>query len=178
MSKSKSATHNHLAERLSTLSRNVWWTWNPDAQQLFNELAPLTWRYSNHNAVDVLREVTQVELVARLNDAEFAKRVRNVLSEFEEYLDNKNTWAKRNAPKLKQPVAYFSAEFGIHESLPIYSGGLGILSGDHIRSASDIGIPFIGVGLFYRQGYFQRWWCLQLGCLVTILLTTIYPHRC
>ncbi len=155
-SKPKSATQNHLAERLSRMAHNLWWTWNPDAQQIFKELAPLGWRYSNHNAVEVLGEVAQEELVGRLNDAEFAKKVRQVLSEFEDYLENKTTWAKRNAAKLKNPVAYFSAEFGIHESLPIYSGGLGILSGDHIRSASDLGIPFIGLSLFYRQGYFQQ----------------------
>jgi starch phosphorylase len=154
--KTKNGSHNHLAERLLKLTHNLWWTWNPDAQHLYKELAPLTWRYSNHNAVEVLNETSQEELVGRLNDAEFAKKVRQVLNEFEEYLENKNTWAKRNAASLKNPVAYFSAEFGIHESLPIYSGGLGILSGDHIRSASDVGIPFIGIGLFYRQGYFQQ----------------------
>ncbi len=155
---SKSKNHNHapLSQRLHTMSRNLWWTWNPEAHQVFKELSPLVWRYSNHNAIEVMREISDQELKARLRDHEFAQRVRTVLEEFETYMSDTSTWAKHHAPMLKNPVAYFSAEFGLHESLPIYSGGLGILSGDHIKSASDLGIPFIGIGLFYRQGYFNQ----------------------
>lgn len=154
--KMKGRSHGSLAKRLRGLAFNIWWTWNPDAQQIFKELSPLVWRHSNHNAVEVMREISAQELDARMRDHEFARRVHNVLEEFESYLAEHSTWAKRHAPKLKDPVAYFSAEFGLHESLPIYSGGLGILSGDHTKSASDLGIPFIGIGLFYRQGYFQQ----------------------
>ncbi len=148
--------HNHLAERLRAMSRNLWWTWNPEAQRTFFRLAPQLWRESNHNAVAVMREISQQELTARLHDPEFARKVRSVLSDFDAYMGATDTWASQHAAHLKHPVAYFSAEFGIHESLPIYSGGLGILSGDHIKSASDLAIPFIGLSLFYREGYFQQ----------------------
>ena len=135
---------------------NMWWTWNPEAQALFNELSPLIWRHSNHNAVEVMQDISEWELEARLRDHEFSRRAHNVLEEFDSYMAEPSTWAKHHASALKNPVAYFSAEFGIHESLPIYSGGLGILSGDHTKSASDLGLPFVGIGLFYRQGYFQQ----------------------
>jgi starch phosphorylase len=134
----------------------MWWTWNPEAQELFQDLSPLVWRYANHNAIEVMHEISEQELETRLLDHEFARRVHSVINEFDSYMAEPSTWAKHHAQKLNNPVAYFSAEFGIHESLPIYSGGLGILSGDHTKSASDLGIPFIGIGLFYRQGYFQQ----------------------
>src|SRR5512137_2499819 len=92
--KSKNHPHTHLAQRLHALSRNLWWTWNPEAQHLFKELSPLVWRYSNHNATAVLREISGRELEARLRDHEFARRVRNVLEEFETYLSDTNTWSK------------------------------------------------------------------------------------
>ena len=145
-----------LSQRLHTLARNLWWTWNPEAQTIFQDLSPQAWEQSNHNAVEVLNEISPVELHARLHDHEFMKKVRLALEEFEDYLQHKSTWASQNASKLTQPVAYFSAEFGLHESLPIYSGGLGVLSGDHTKSASDLGLPFIGIGLYYRNGYFQQ----------------------
>jgi starch phosphorylase len=145
-----------FAERLQILSRNLWWTWNPQAQEIFSELSPLIWERSNHNAVEVLREVSHTELAARLHDSDFQKKVHRVLEEFETYMQTADTWASCHARHLKNPVAYFSAEFGLHESLPIYSGGLGVLSGDHTKSASDLGIPFVGISLFYRNGYFQQ----------------------
>jgi starch phosphorylase len=154
--KTKSYSHAPSSVRLHALAKNLWWTWNPDAHHIFKELSPLVWRYSNHNAVEVMREISDVELEARLRDREFARIVNILLNEFDSYMAKSSTWAKCHASKLKNHVAYFSAEFGLHESLPIYSGGLGILSGDHIKSASDLGIPFIGIGLFYRQGYFQQ----------------------
>ena len=97
-----------------------------------------------------------MELAARLHDSDFQKKVHRVLEEFETYMQTGDTWVSHRHAKLAGPVAYFSAEFGLHESLPIYSGGLGILSGDHTKSASDLGIPFIGISLFYRNGYFQQ----------------------
>lgn len=154
--KTKNSSHKHLSVRLRALARNLWFTWNPEACRLFKELSPLTWQYSDHNATAVMNEISDRELEARLRDHEFSRRVHAVLEEFEYYMTETSTWAKRHAAALKNPVAYFSAEFGLHESLPIYSGGLGILSGDHTKSASDLGIPFIGIGLFYRQGYFQQ----------------------
>ncbi len=148
--------HNSLSHRFRTLAYNLWWTWNPQAQELFRQLSPLTWERTSHNAIEVLNELSAQELRARLYDPDFRNKVEQVLEEFESYMNSTSTWASEHAAALTQPVAYFSAEFGLHESLPIYSGGLGVLAGDHTKSASDLGIPFIGIGLFYRQGYFQQ----------------------
>jgi starch phosphorylase len=135
----------------------LWWCWDQEAQDLFQELSPRGWQNLFHNAAAVLREVSEYELRVHLQDAQFADRVRAVLHDFHHYLNDKNTWGHQNAPELhKNPVAYFSAEFGFHESLPIAAGGLGILAGDHAKSASDLGLGFVGVGLFYREGYFQQ----------------------
>jgi starch phosphorylase len=142
---------------LNRLAHNLWWTWNQGAQEIFSELSPRCWQNLYHNAVAVLREVSNYELRVRLQDTEFARRVRRVLADFEAYLNDQNTWGRQNAPALLQnPVAYFSAEFGFHETLPIAAGGLGILAGDHTKSASDLNIGFIGISLFYREGYFQQ----------------------
>ena len=148
---------NELVAGLNQLSRNLWWCWDQEAQDLFSELSPRGWQNLFHNAVAVLREVSEYELRVRLQDPGFADRVRAVLRSFHAYLDDKDTWTHRNAPQLHtNPVAYFSAEFGFHESLPISAGGLGILAGDHSKSASDLGLGFAGIGLFYREGYFQQ----------------------
>src|SRR5947199_2823096 len=142
---------------LNRLARNLWWTWSQESQEIFQELSPRGWQNLYHNAVAVLHEVSDYELRVRLQDPDFAERVRHVLQAFEAYLNEKNTWATTNAPALIQnPVAYFTAEFGFHETLPIAAGGLGILSGDHAKSASDLGLGFVGVSLFYREGYFQQ----------------------
>ena len=148
--------HRPIPERLQILARNLWWTWNPQGQEIFRELSPLTWERSNHSAVDVLHDVSHTELAARLHDSDFQKKVQSVLDDFDAYMEAKETWATRQSTRFSGPVAYFSAEFGLHESLPIYSGGLGVLSGDHTKSASDLGIPFIGISLLYRNGYFQQ----------------------
>jgi starch phosphorylase len=148
---------NELIAGLNKLSRNLWWCWNQEAQDLFQQLSPRGWQNLFHNAVAVLREVSEYELRVHLQEPGFADRVRTVLKEFENYLADQNTWCHKYAAKLHQhPVAYFSAEFGFHESLPISAGGLGILAGDHAKSASDLGLGFVGVGLFYREGYFQQ----------------------
>ena len=148
---------NELVAGLNKLSRNLWWTWNQEAQDLFAHLSPRGWQNLFHNAVAVLREVSEYELRVHLQDTEFAGHVRAVLKDFEDYLNDQNTWGRKHAAKLhKNPVAYFSAEFGLHESLPIAAGGLGILAGDHTKSASDLDLGFIGIGLFYREGYFQQ----------------------
>jgi starch phosphorylase len=142
---------------LNRLARNLWWTWNQEAQELFHELSPRGWQNLYHNAVAILHEVSDYELRVRLQDDDFADRVRQVLKKFNDYMTDKKTWAVENAPALqKKPVAYFSAEFGFHESLPIAAGGLGVLAGDHAKSASDLNIGFRGVSLFYREGYFQQ----------------------
>lgn len=148
---------NYITDQLNSLAYNLWWTWNPEAAMLFRELSPLAWETSNHSAVAVLNRVSDQELQARLGDPEFYSKVKNVLGEFSEYMASNTTWCSQNYPQLlDKPIAYFSAEFGLHECLPIYSGGLGILAGDFAKSASDLGIPFIGVSLFYRLGYFKQ----------------------
>src|ERR1700722_18602358 len=146
-----------LVTGLKKLSRNIWWCWDQEAQDLFQELSPRSWQNLYHNAAAVLHEVSEYELRVHLQDAGFERRVRSVLHDFETYLGQTNTWGHINAPNLhKNPVAYFSAEFGFHESLPISAGGLGILAGDHAKSASDLGLGFVGISLFYREGYFQQ----------------------
>ncbi|EEF57047.1 alpha-glucan family phosphorylase [Pedosphaera parvula] len=148
---------NELVAGLNRMAHNLWWTWDQEAQEVFQELSPRSWQNLYHNAVAVLHEVSDYELRVRLQDHDFAQRVRGVLKSFEDYLNDKETWAHKHAPALhKNPVAYFSAEFGFHETLPIAAGGLGILAGDHAKSASDLGIGFAGISLFYREGYFQQ----------------------
>ena len=146
-----------LVVGLKKLSRNLWWSWDQEAQDFFQELSPRGWQNLFHNAAAVLREVSEYELRVRLQDDGFQCHARGVLDNFNAYLADQNTWGHKNAPHLHQnPVAYFSAEFGLHESLPISAGGLGILAGDHAKSASDLGLGFVGVSLFYREGYFQQ----------------------
>jgi starch phosphorylase len=146
-----------LTAGLNKLARNLWWTWDQEAQEVFAELSPRCWQNLYHNAVAVLREVSEYELRVRLQDSNFAARVRDVLRDFEAYLSEKSTWCHQNAPRLREkPVAYFSAEFGFHETLPIAAGGLGVLAGDHAKAASDLGLGFAGISLFYREGYFQQ----------------------
>ncbi|MDE3068586.1 MAG: alpha-glucan family phosphorylase [Verrucomicrobiota bacterium] len=148
---------NELVADLHKLSRNLWWSWDQEAQDFFQELSPRGWQNLYHNAVAVLREVSENELRVHLQESDFERRARAVLRDFQAYLNCQKTWGRVNAPQLLQnPVAYFSAEFGLHESLPISAGGLGILAGDHAKSASDLGLGFVGVSLFYREGYFQQ----------------------
>ena len=146
-----------LITGLHRVARNLWWTWDQEAQEIFHDLSPRGWQNLYHNAVAILHEVSDYELRVRLQDAEFADRVRAAIKAFDAYLNDTQTWAHKNAPELRRnPVAYFSAEFGFHETLPIAAGGLGILAGDHPKAASDLGIGFSGISLFYREGYFQQ----------------------
>jgi starch phosphorylase len=148
---------NELTIGLNNLARNLRWTWDQAAQEIFQELSPRGWQNLYHNAVAILHEVSDYELRVRLQDLDFAQRVRQVLRSFDSYMNEKATWASKNAPALAtKPVAYFSAEFGFHETLPIAAGGLGMLAGDHTKSASDLGLGFVGISLFYREGYFQQ----------------------
>ena len=148
---------NELISSLNKLSRNLWWCWNQEAQDVFQRLSPRGWQNLWHNSVAVLKEVSEYELRVHLQEPGFADKVRSVVKDFKAYLEDTKTWCHLNAPKLhKNPVAYFSAEFGFHESLPISAGGLGILAGDHAKSASDLGLGFLGIGIFYREGYFQQ----------------------
>ncbi len=146
-----------VIQGLHEISRNLWWTWNHSAQEVFERLSPFMWERSNHNPVEVMRWLTDAELKLRLQDANLYEVAASAWEEFKAYMKPASTWVSRNAREFRDaPVAYFSAEFGLHECLRIYSGGLGVLSGDHTKSASDLGLPFYGISLFYRQGYFQQ----------------------
>ncbi len=144
--------------RLEELAYNLWWSWQPEAQALYARLDPALWESTNHNPVRLLHHVSQERLDAAAVDASYLEAYHRCLDEFDRYMDpNADTWYRRqHGDKHDQCIAYFSAEFGLHESLPIYSGGLGILSGDHCKAASDLGLPFIGVGFLYPQGYFTQ----------------------
>src|SRR5579862_9505041 len=146
-----------LQERLWSLARNLWWSWDNDSTSLFHDLDPLRWRELNHNPVALLSEIPLAVLERRAQELVLHGRVNYAFRRKREYLDADRTWGARHAGILRpRPVAYFSAEFGLHESLPVYSGGLGVLAGDHIKSASDLCLPLVGIGLFYGQGYFRQ----------------------
>jgi starch phosphorylase len=145
-------------ERLWSLARNLWWSWDHDSTGLFRELDPSRFRQVNHNPVLMLGEIPLDGIERRAQQLMLHSRINYAYRRQREYLDADRTWGAKHAGVLRpRPVAYFSAEFGLHESIPIYSGGLGVLAGDHIKSASDLGIPLIGIGLFYGQGYFRQW---------------------
>jgi starch phosphorylase len=144
-------------ERLRRLATNLWWSWDHDTTSLFRDLDPGLWRRLGHNPVALLQQLPVSTIDERASQLALHGRINYAYRRLEEYLASRDTWGERHAGVLRtRPVAYFSAEFGLHESLPIYSGGLGILSGDHIKAASDLGIPLVGVGLYYDQGYFRQ----------------------
>ena len=144
-------------ERLWALARNLWWSWDRACTSLFRDLNPARWRQLNQNPISLLSEIPLGEIERRATELVLHNSINYCYRRQQEYLHADRTWGAANAGVLRpRPVAYFSAEFGLHESLPIYSGGLGVLAGDHIKSASDLGIPLIGVGLFYGQGYFLQ----------------------
>ncbi len=136
---------------LETLSRNLWWCWNANATELFRRINPQIWKQSGYNPIKLLNQVPQKRLEALAEDKAFLAHMERVKANF-----NETCMANRGEPG-DQPIAYFSLEFGIHETVRIYSGGLGALAGDHLKAASDIGVPLVAVGLFYRQGYFQQY---------------------
>ena len=144
-------------QRLLALAQNLWWSWDEEAVSLFRELDPVRWRECDHNPIQLLQQMPIAQLEARASQLALHGRINYAYRRLQEYLQSKHTWGGENASVLgARPVAYFSAEFGLHESLPIYSGGLGILAGDHLKSASDLGIPLVGIGLYYDQGYFRQ----------------------
>ena len=142
--------------RLRELAYNLWWCWNADAMELFRRLDPDLWNDFRHNPVTFLAHLAQKRLDHAAQDKAYLAHMGRVLSSFDAYM-SRESWFARCYPSLSNVcVAYFSMEFGIHESLPLYSGGLGLLAGDHLKSASDLGVPLAAVGLMYRQGYFQQ----------------------
>jgi starch phosphorylase len=151
----------NLPERLTPLARivhNLWWCWNPDAIDLFRRLDNDLWQRTNHNPAEMLGLVTPEQYRTLLQDDVFLSHLDRVYADLEQYRSY-STWFDRvhGAAAKGGRIGYFSLEFGVHECLQIYSGGLGILAGDHLKSASDLGVPLIGVGLLYRRGYFHQY---------------------
>jgi starch phosphorylase len=146
-----------LYDKCLALARNLWWSWHPEVTNLFRDLDPIRWRQLDHNPIALLSEFTPERLDMRAAELVLYSRINQAYRRLKEYLAAARTWSTTHVGVLgSKPVAYFSAEFGLHESVPIYSGGLGVLSGDHIKSASDLGVPLVAVGLFYDQGYFKQ----------------------
>jgi len=143
--------------KLYELANNLWWSWSPQARDLFRMLDYTLWKIDDHNPVKLLREIGPDKLRAAANDPDFLKMYDSVMLSFDSYMSDKNTWYDMNCPNmLEGPIGYFSMEFAIHKSLPIYAGGLGILAGDICKEASDMGLPMVGVGFMYPQGYFHQ----------------------
>lgn len=146
-----------VAFKLRELARNLWWSWHPNVIALFRDLDPELWRSVNHNPIAFLAQMSQSRLVERATELALEARIGFAFQRLNDYLARTLSWADTHAGPLRaRPVAYFSAEFGLHESISIYSGGLGTLAGDHLKSASDLAVPIVGVGLLYAQGYFNQ----------------------
>ncbi len=160
-----SATLPESLQGLQRLARNYWWCWDPEARGLFKELSPISWEISKHNPVLLLQRVYPEDVAAKARDEHYVAKVKRVLDRFDAYMaeprEEGRWWRQLEEPgepgvAEEHPVAYFCAEFGIHESLRLYSGGLGILAGDHLKSASDLNLPFLAIGLFYQKGYLSQ----------------------
>jgi starch phosphorylase len=144
-------------ERLWAMARNLGWTWDNEITSIFRELDPVRFRALNHNPVLLLQEMPLASIERRCGELMLHSRINDAYRRQMKYLNSDRTWGATHAGVLRpRPVAYFSAEFGIHESVPIYSGGLGVLAGDHVKSASDLDIPLVAIGLFYGHGYFRQ----------------------
>lgn len=142
-------------ERLGELAYNLWWTWMPNAQDLYERIEPTLWQEVGHNPVLFLRNVNKKYLQSAADYLDYVELYDRIMSAFDTYLRAEDTWFKHNHPEFgRGPIAYFSTEFGLHETLPIYAGGLGILAGDHLKEASDLGVPLVAMGFLYTQGYF------------------------
>lgn len=144
-------------EKLSEVANNLWWSWNTEFLRLFQKIDKDLWEGCNKNPVKFLKQVSQEKLEEASKNIFFLKEYDRVVDNFDAYINSKNTWFSKNHAKNKDDlIAYFSAEYGLDQTIPIYSGGLGILSGDHLKSASDLGIPLVAVGLLYKNGYFNQ----------------------
>src|SRR5262245_7666633 len=143
--------------RLEELGVDLWWSWHREAREVFRRLDYTTWRATAHNPVLMLRLIAPEKLVVAAEDPEFVRLYDRAIAALDAARAARNTWWARKFPHLGgQSIAYFSAEFALHQSLPIYAGGLGVLAGDHCKEASDLGVPLIGVGFMYPQGYFHQ----------------------
>ena len=153
--------HFNLPESLKpfdTLAYNLWFSWNPDVRYLFREIDINLWRSVDRNPVSFLQHVDKNKLKSFSENKAFVDKLNKIYKRFTTYMEQKDTHFNENYPTLRdQLIAYFSAEYGLHESLPNYAGGLGILAGDHCKTASDLGLPFVAVGLMYKHAYFTQY---------------------
>jgi starch phosphorylase len=143
--------------RLEELAHDLWWSWTPEASNVFRHLDYRLWRLTAHNPVRMLKMLTPEALDSMVNNPAWLAIYNRAIAKLDELRETRNTWCERHSPELRgTSIAYFSAEFALHQSLPIYAGGLGVLAGDHCKEASDLGIPLIGIGFMYPQGYFHQ----------------------
>ena len=144
-------------KRLTEIANNLWWSWNTEFLKLFQLIDIDLWETVGKNPIKFLKLVNQDKIEQISEDSEFLKQYNKVVENFDNYMNSKDTWfSKKYAGNKNDLIAYFSAEYGLDEIIPIYSGGLGILSGDHLKSASDLGLPFVAIGLLYKNGYFHQ----------------------
>jgi len=144
-------------EGLSTIAMNLWWSWSREARALFRSVDEALWHLTRHNPLEMLHRVDPARIAACASDSAFLRRYDEVMARLQHETSSRDTWFTHAHPDLDgRPVAYFCAEFGLHHSVPIYSGGLGVLAGDHCKASSDLGIPMVGVGLCYMKGYFDQ----------------------
>src|SRR3954454_846682 len=144
-------------EGLAAIAMNLWWSWSREARSLFQSIDVALWHRTRHNPLELLCRVDPARIAACASDSEFLRRYDEVMGLLAHDTTSTDTWFAHAYPELNgRPVAYFCAEFGLHNSVPIYSGGLGVLAGDHCKASSDLGVPMVGVGLFYMKGYFDQ----------------------
>lgn len=142
---------------LAGLATNLWWSWHRESRMLFRAIDEVLWHQTRHNPLALLQEVDPRRLTACAADPEFVALHDRACADLAHALTREGTWFRRNFPASDgRPIAYFSAEFAVHNSVPIYSGGLGVLAGDHCKTASDLGVPLVGIGLMYTKGYFDQ----------------------
>src|SRR2546421_5691976 len=144
-------------QALLELANNLWWVWHPDAVELFRRLDRKVWEDVYHNPIKLLGSISQGKLQLAAHDEGYLAHLKRVHAAFKQHLEERGWFNEAHPDKSKMQVAYFSAEFGLHESLPIASGGLGVLAGDHLKTESEIGLPLVAVGLLYHNGYFQQY---------------------
>ncbi len=145
----------HSLSKVVELAHNLWWAWHPEGRNLWTALSPTGWeRY--HNPIDLLATIDRMQWRALEQIEAVHDAYQAAVDTFDKYMGGRETWMDRQTATLDGPIAYFCTEYGVHPSMPLYSGGLGILAGDHAKAASDLGLPFVGVGLMYRRGYFRQ----------------------
>ncbi len=144
-------------EGLSRLAHNLWWVWNIEAQRLFQYIDTQLWDNVNHNPISFMHHVDRTRVNLAINEPTYLEQYDRTIARFDQYMADQNTWFHQSYPDLlTRQIAYLSFEFGIHESIPVYAGGLGVLSGDHLKESSDLGLPLTAVGFIYNQGYFVQ----------------------